>query len=474
MKKKLPQDFKFPPGIAPSLIALLLASCGQIGKTNPAARSQSVASEDAKADAGPQMTIEDIVQGFENPDELEDQVVSDEDRANWEKSLVDESTLKPTDAQLTATSFQLDDIPADQREVIDLRANDTGIRNQGSEGTCTAFATVASIENLIKRFYGQSIDISERHHWTTYGDYQTTSSLRVASSAPIVAEATWPYYGRRPSSLSGQGLAKLNSYTTTQLALEPVVASLRKGQPVVIAVGVLSSMMNPKQGGIITGGSQQGRSGHALAVTGAIIDSRVPGGGYFILKNSWGTSWGDKGYGYASFDYCQRTWCSAYSVADASLYSNGAVVPKPNAVPDPQPSSTVVPTPAPTAEPDVTPTPQPSVTPAVDPSPSITAEDFKLIGHPSNRRGLFGKTSFYLSVEAKQDVLKKIRYIQYAPSAGRRYTVYNGAAADVEVRTANLASPDFKTFSRSFQTEDVVVKLRSGETITLRGISVDL
>lgn len=463
-------------------LSLLIAGCGNLtGQPKAGERSASVKSQSDDASVKPEMTVEDVVQGFEMAEELPDQVISPEDKAAWQATLVDEDLIKPSEALLSSTSFQLDSLEPDQREVIDLRSNDTPIRNQGSEGTCTAFATVATMENLVKRLYGQTVDLSERHHWTTYADYQSTTSLRKASTGTIVSESVWPYQGRKPSSISGLGIAKINSYSTTQLSLEPIVASLRNGQPVVIAVGVLSSMMNPKQGGIITGGSQQGRTGHALAITGAIIDSRVAGGGYFILKNSWGKNWGDNGYGYASFDYCKRTWCSAYSVADVSLYNNGVEEPKPSVVPSvepsivPEPTPSASPTVAPSVTPTVSPTATPTIAPTVTPTPnaSITAADFVLKGHPSYRRGLFGRTSFYLSVNAKPEVMKQIRSIQYS-SSSRKYTVYNGASQEVAVSAANLASPDFRTFEDSFRTENVIVKLRNGQSITLKGINIQL
>ena len=39
------------------------------------------------------------------------------------------------------------------------------------------------------------------------------------------------------------------------------------------------------------------RGGHAVAIVGYSADKR------FIIRNSWGTAWGDKGYGYASEAY---------------------------------------------------------------------------------------------------------------------------------------------------------------------------
>jgi hypothetical protein len=43
--------------------------------------------------------------------------------------------------------------------------------------------------------------------------------------------------------------------------------------------------------------------GHAVALVGYGKGSDFPGGGYFIFRNSWGTTFGDQGYGYMPFDY---------------------------------------------------------------------------------------------------------------------------------------------------------------------------
>ena len=49
------------------------------------------------------------------------------------------------------------------------------------------------------------------------------------------------------------------------------------------------------------------RGGHAVALVGYTPDR-------FIVRNSWGTTWGDKGYGYASLRYAQAAFTEAYGV----------------------------------------------------------------------------------------------------------------------------------------------------------------
>ena len=49
------------------------------------------------------------------------------------------------------------------------------------------------------------------------------------------------------------------------------------------------------------------RGGHCVALVGYRKDS-------FIVRNSWGTGWGDKGFAYASLPYAQAAFTEAYGI----------------------------------------------------------------------------------------------------------------------------------------------------------------
>jgi C1A family cysteine protease len=49
------------------------------------------------------------------------------------------------------------------------------------------------------------------------------------------------------------------------------------------------------------------RGGHAVAIVGYRP-------GRFIVRNSWGTDWGDGGFAYASAAYAQEAFTEAYGV----------------------------------------------------------------------------------------------------------------------------------------------------------------
>ena len=100
--------------------------------------------------------------------------------------------------------------------------------------------------------------------------------------------------------------------------LKQLKAALIQGYPIVFGFVVYSNfetdkvkstgiMEMPTEGDIIVGG-------HAVAVVG--FDDKKK---YFIVRNSWGTEWGDEGYFYMPYEfilnprYASDFWCITHS-----------------------------------------------------------------------------------------------------------------------------------------------------------------
>jgi len=62
-------------------------------------------------------------------------------------------------------------------------------------------------------------------------------------------------------------------------------------------VGVRANLMMPVEYDILPDGKINGAN-HGVVVVGYRDVATLAAGGYWIVKNSWGSSWGDEGYGY--------------------------------------------------------------------------------------------------------------------------------------------------------------------------------
>ena len=79
-----------------------------------------------------------------------------------------------------------------------------------------------------------------------------------------------------------------------------------------MAIQVPESMANCDT--VVSPTSAATSGGHVMAAVGYTLNDSVAGGGYFILKNSWGTDCGDKGYLYYPFALCTRSDLYCYFI----------------------------------------------------------------------------------------------------------------------------------------------------------------
>lgn len=198
----------------------------------------------------------------------------------------------------------------------------TPVKNQGSTGSCWTFATIGSIESRWLKLENQVYDLSEQnlgmchdYEWgiDEGGNDQIAAAYLTRLDGPV-DEADDPY----------QGLVQVNCVTgLTPVAYSPEVRWLPARRELLkeylMKYGAISVSM-------YTGGSQMssyynpsdytfyytgdpGNVDHAVLVVGWDDQKVVTGGsasensiGAWIVKNSWGSSWGENGYFYVSYN----------------------------------------------------------------------------------------------------------------------------------------------------------------------------
>jgi hypothetical protein len=200
---------------------------------------------------------------------------------------------------------------------VDLRFRDTPVKKQFG-GTCTAFGLLAAMENLM----GGAVELSPRHFWSQYHAYSSARAIRAATeNRGTVTMPWWPSNYKYP--LPGyldQSWYKLSQQTPLKGDIAKAVESVEDGSPVYIAISTPWDMVVNKSPRVDPNSGPYKRSGHALAVVGYELDPEAPGGGSFLLKNSWGVQAGDQGYQWYPFVLCtkKRMYCQFWSIQGVS------------------------------------------------------------------------------------------------------------------------------------------------------------
>jgi C1A family cysteine protease len=207
----------------------------------------------------------------------------------------------------------------------------TGVKNQGACGSCVSFGTCAAMEATIRvkmKEPGLAIDLSEAFCQFCGGGscsgWGLTSGLAFAKATGIVDEACMPYQATNLDCASNRcsnwqsRLTKLNDYTG-HASMEARKNAIATVGPVVAGMAVYNDFFS-YQTGIYEKTAGASLSGyHCICVVG-YNDTQ----GYWLIKNSWGTGWGDGGY-------CKIAYGQADLKIDSSwqFYSvDPAVVPK--------------------------------------------------------------------------------------------------------------------------------------------------
>jgi len=182
----------------------------------------------------------------------------------------------------------------------------TPVKNQGSCGSCWAFATTGSLECRYAINKGELISLSEQQLVDcsdSYGNYGCDGGWWYNAYAYIEAvgglctESEYPYLGVDSTcqqSTCGTYYDKMTNYADVtaddEAALEDAVATG------CVAVGVEADQSSFQfySSGILTGNCGTNIDHGVLAVGYGSSN----GQDYWKVKNSWGTSWGDAGYIY--------------------------------------------------------------------------------------------------------------------------------------------------------------------------------
>ncbi|KAH7524152.1 cysteine proteinase 15A [Ziziphus jujuba] len=220
----------------------------------------------------------------------------------------------PTDAH-KAPILPTNDLPAD----FDWRDHGavTPVKDQGSCGSCWSFSTTGALEGAHFLTTGELVSLSEQQlvdcdHECDPEEYgacdagcngglMTTAFEYILKAGGVEREKDYPYTGTDRGSCKfdkSKIVASVSNFSVVSLDEEQIAANLVQNGP--LAVGINAVFMQTYIGGVSCPYICGRHLDHGVLLVGygsaGFAPIRLKDKPYWIIKNSWGASWGEDGY----------------------------------------------------------------------------------------------------------------------------------------------------------------------------------
>lgn len=248
--------------------------------------------------------------------------------------------------QFDSRDYQIKNIlstPYKGKDTIDYTNEMSPIKNQGDKGACVGFAVAAVLEWQQQKEYlkdkkeGSLYERGESHYdlseqWVYHNAKEIDpwgentegtnirSAMKIVNNKGVPKEKGWPY------STNSKGSPEFWAYSTANWnknkeyyrinGLNELRKTLREVGPCAIGILVFREFYYPNSRGVVSYPDNPDKyyGGHAVAAIGDYPSDKL-----IKIKNSWGKSWGDNGYGFLPYNYIENFMMDAWVTVDAEI-----------------------------------------------------------------------------------------------------------------------------------------------------------
>lgn len=178
------------------------------------------------------------------------------------------------------------------------------VQDQGQCGSCWAFSAVAAQESAHAIFHSTLYKLSEQNYVSCsslQGNLGCNGGLysnawKYAKNKPIESEANYPYTSGTTQKTgsctydSTKGIGGIVSYTVVGTTTDAIKTAIAQ-QPQSVSIEADTAYFQSYTSGVLTSAAKCGTNlDHAVVAVGYGTDATA--GGYYLVRNSWGKSWG--------------------------------------------------------------------------------------------------------------------------------------------------------------------------------------
>ena len=214
------------------------------------------------------------------------------------------------------------------KEAVDLRYGFSQVRDQGQEGSCVAFATTSIFEYFLNSIQGvDDSSLSPRFLYYHIGERgedgrfsgkgsSFCKAIESLTENGVCEERYCRYDEDANTAPSAEAVENAKQYKVVEalnvrVDHDTITSALSDGFPVAVSLRIFDSFGSSKGGFVFNPTpeevAEEDKHYHAMVIVGYLKDAPV-----YIVRNSWGKQFGDKGYCYVPFsyidnpDYCRQ------------------------------------------------------------------------------------------------------------------------------------------------------------------------
>ena len=218
----------------------------------------------------------------------------------------------------------------------DLRPQFGPARNQGSRPTCMAFATSDAHAALRTSWTPLSCEYVFYHAQRRAGRPPSKGALMSSMLEALrqdgqPEESGWPYLTATPIDTASWGppaevgpLFGRNGEKSRH-SLDQLIYELSQGRPVIVLLMLSRAFYRPTAQAIIDPGPGEAPEPERRHAVVAVGHGTVDGQRAILIRNSWGSKWGDAGYGWLTEQFLgPRIFAAATLMEDVDVSANSA------------------------------------------------------------------------------------------------------------------------------------------------------